>query len=73
MLKLKQDVLNLECAFTCGVDQVVDRVVLFALQRGHAYNTNEHVRRVYDFSGNGPASLVVPRHPAHLHRQGVLM
>lgn len=63
---------QISCFFTCSVDQVVGRLVLFASQRGHTRNSDEHRRAVYDLPGNGPASLVVPRHPARLQRRGIL-
>lgn len=64
--------LNTDMYVTCGVDQVIGRLMLFASQCGDTRNPDEHWHAVYDLSGNGPASLVVPRHPAPLQRRGIL-
>lgn len=58
--------------FTCGVDEVACRLVLFALKHRHACHKQDQGHVLDDLPRDGPASLVVPRHPVAVQRRGIL-
>lgn len=57
---------------TCGVDEEACRLVLFALKHRHARHKHDQGHVLDDLPRDGPASLVVPRHPVAVQRRGIL-
>lgn len=58
--------------FTCGVDEEACRLVFFALKHRHARHKQDQGHVLDDLPRDGPASLVVPRHPVAVQRRGIL-
>lgn len=54
------------------MDEEACRLVFFALKHRHARHKQDQGHVLDDLPRDGPASLVVPRHPVAVQRRGIL-